>query len=103
MMHPAEIDAMMATMQTTMDHLTKAPPGPSNTITLKEAAYVAGVTEAQMRKRCEKNLYGTKPGGFGWRVRKGCRWEVVVAPFVNSLPVKALPRLLEVIRAPMRD
>ena len=96
-----QVDAMLVAMRTIMDQLAEAPPGSFCRIRLKHAAYVAGITEAQMRKRCEQNRFGIDPGGYGFR--KGCRWEVVVAPFVNSLPVSALARFRDINRAWMRD
>jgi len=98
MMGAAEFDTMTTAMRSIMDQLAEAPTG---RIFLKDAAYIAGVTEAQMRKRCEDNRYGMEPGGYGFK--NGCRWEVVVAPFVNSLPVSALVRFRDINRAWMRD
>jgi hypothetical protein len=91
MMDTADFDAMLLAMRTITDQLAEAP---NSKITLKEAAYVAGVTEAQMRKRCEDNRYAVDPGGYGYK--KVGRWEVVIAPFVKSLPVSALARFRDV-------
>ena len=68
---------------------------------LKDAAYVAVISEAQMRRRCEQNIYGLVPGGYGFK--NGARWEVVIAPFVDTLPVSALHRVNSLNRARMRD
>jgi hypothetical protein len=91
----ADIDLMITSMQKITEHLradADAPAGSVHKISLKEAAYIAGISEAQMRKRCEENnAYGVVAGGFGYK-RRG-RWEVVFVPFINSLPVSALARV----------
>ncbi|MGY3584455.1 stalled ribosome alternative rescue factor ArfA [Bradyrhizobium sp. USDA 4341] len=89
-----EVAAMLTAMRTIVDQLEDAAPGPARRMQLKDAAFVAGISEAQMRRRCEQNRYG-KPGGYGYRI--GGRWQVVIAPFVNSLPVSALLRVKEAI------
>ncbi|HEX7882958.1 MAG TPA: hypothetical protein VF499_09485 [Afipia sp.] len=90
-----EVAAMLVAMRTIVDQLEDAAPGPARRMQLKDAAFVAGISEAQMRRRCEQNRYDVQPGGYGFRV--GGRWQVVIAPFVNSLPVSALPRVKEAI------
>lgn len=90
----ADIDAMVNSLKTMADRLraeADAPAGSIHKIPLKTAAYIANVSEAQMRKRCEDNVYGLVAGGYGFKERS--RWEVVFAPFINSLPVSALRRV----------
>ncbi|QIG96297.1 hypothetical protein [Bradyrhizobium sp. 6(2017)] len=95
------VDAMVAALRTTADQLEEAPAGAIRRIPVKLAARVAGVTEAQMRRRCEQNVYGVDVGGYGFK--NGGRWEVVIAPFIASLPVSALSRVNSINRAWMRD
>lgn len=94
MMGAAEFDTMATAMKSILDQIAASPTG---RLLLKDAAYIAGISEAQMRKRCEENRYGMDVGGYGFK--NGGHWEVVVAPFVNSLPVSALPRFRDINRA----
>ena len=74
-----------------LDAEADAPPGLVRIIWLKDAAYIAGVSEAQMRKRCDSQKYGVHAGGYG--CKQGGRRAVVFAPFIASLPVSALERV----------
>ncbi len=90
----ADIDVLVSSLQAIADRLraeAAAPAGSIHTIPLKTAAYIAGVSEAQMRRRCEDNVYGVVAGGYGFKKRS--RWAIVFAPFINSLPVNALRRV----------
>lgn len=101
MMDAAEIDAMVFALRAIAAQLAEAPIGSVRRIPLKDAAFVAGVSEAQMRRRCEQSRYGIVTGGYGFKV--GSRWEVVWAPFVATLPVGSLHRVNAINRARMRD
>lgn len=59
---------------------------------LKDAAYVAGVSESQMRRRCQELPYGIVDGGYGFRDRGERPWSVVILPFFMSLPLIAILR-----------
>ncbi|MDA9407942.1 hypothetical protein [Bradyrhizobium sp. CCBAU 45384] len=101
MIDTASIAATVQALRAVADQLEEAPLGAMRRMRLKDAAYVAGVSEAQMRKRCEDNRFGIEPGGYGFK--NGARWEVVIAPFVDTLPVSALRRVNSVNRARMRE
>ncbi|MCK1595573.1 hypothetical protein [Bradyrhizobium sp. 164] len=72
--------------------------GELHTIGLKEAAYIAGVSESHMRRLCQLNVYGLNPEGYG-RKKSGRAdlWEVVALPFLMSVPMRNLARFREVI------
>jgi hypothetical protein len=100
----ADIDRMVSSLLMITDQLradAAAPRGSLHTIPLKDAAFIAGISEAQMRKRCEKHVYGITSGGYGRK--RSSRWEVVFAPFVATLPVRALGRVNTLNRAYTRD
>lgn len=59
------------------------------TISVGEAAFIADISEAQMRKLCRENRYDK--GGYAFR--GGGRWRIVVVPFIQSLRVSALTRV----------
>ncbi|MBR1154600.1 hypothetical protein [Bradyrhizobium sp. JYMT SZCCT0428] len=60
-------------------------------LTVKEAAFILGVTDGQMRKLCDKSRFNKDPGGFC--VKKGCRRSVVFEPFIKIVPVGQLHRV----------
>jgi phenylacetate-coenzyme A ligase PaaK-like adenylate-forming protein len=95
------ISATVQALRAVADQLEEAPPGAVRRMLLKDAAFVAGISEPQMRRRCEQNVYGDVAGGYGFK--DGGRWEVVIAPFVATLPVSALPRVNSINRAWTRD
>jgi hypothetical protein len=91
-----DIDRMVIALEETATTLRAdavAPAGSMHTIRLKDAAYIAGVSEAQMRKRCEENIHSFHPGGYGLKRDGSNRWEVVFAPFIATVPVGALLRV----------
>lgn len=63
-------------------------------IDLKEAAFIAGISESQMRRRCQANIHGVHPDGYG-RKLEGDRWDVIAVPFLLSVPLKAIERYRE--------
>ncbi|MVT69979.1 hypothetical protein GPL21_33385 [Bradyrhizobium pachyrhizi] len=73
------------------DQLLAGADAPAVRISLKAAAYAAGVSEAQMRKRCNERMYGEVAGGYGYR--DGGRLEVVLVPFIADLRVGDLERV----------
>ena len=81
-----DIDLMVSSLRTVADQLhaeAQATAGSVHTIPLKDAAFIAGVSEAQMRKRCEANIYGLVAGGYGYK--NGSRWAIVFAPFIPTM------------------
>lgn len=62
---------------------------------LKEAAFVADISESRLRLLCSQNVRGLRPGGYGYRKRDGAPWEVEVLPFLVQLPLALVPRFLE--------
>jgi hypothetical protein len=94
MSRSTEIDLIVASLEAMLVRLraqANEPAGTMQTITVKQAAYAAGISEAQMRKRCEHEFRLNPDDGYA--IKDGGRWEVVFAPFVNSLPVSALRRV----------
>lgn len=100
MMDAADVDKIVAAMRIIADQLADAS-GTTRCIPVKDAAYVAAISEAQMRRRCERNKFGIHAGGYGRRI--GARWWVVIAPFIATLPVGVLHRINTINRARMRD
>jgi hypothetical protein len=97
----ADLETAFAALRTIVDELAEAPPGSLRRMPLKDAAFVVGISETRMRRRCEENVYGVVVGGYGYK-RRG-RWEVVLAPFVIGLPVSALRRVNTINRSRLRD
>lgn len=97
----ADLEAAATALRMILDQLAEAPPGSLRRMCLKDAAFVAGISEAQMRRRCEANVYGVVAGGYGFK--NGSRWEIVVVPFISTLPISALRHVNRVNRARMRD
>ncbi|MCK1595869.1 hypothetical protein [Bradyrhizobium sp. 164] len=73
----------------------RAPEGALHEIGLKEAAFIADVSESQMRRLCQANIHGAQPGGFGRKELGSDRWRVVTLPFLKILPLRALERFRE--------
>lgn len=67
-----------------------APAEALHAISAKEAAYILGISEASMRRRCEDNPFGD---GRGYGLKVGGRWLVVFAPFIATVPVGLLHRV----------
>lgn len=100
-MDAAEVEATVLALRTIADRLADVPPGVTRCMPVKDAAYIAAISEAQMRRRCEQNVFGIHTGGYGRKI--GARWWVVIAPFIVTLPVGALHRVNMLNRARMRD
>lgn len=76
----------------------RAAPGELHTLGLKEAAYIAGVSESHMRRLCQLNVYGLNPEGYGRKkAGKADLWEVVAVPFLMSVPMRNLARFRQAI------
>lgn len=76
----------------------RAPVGALHTLELKDAAYIAGVSESRMRRRCQENVFGLHPNGYGRKKESSAGlWEVVALPFLMSVPMRNLARFREVI------
>lgn len=101
MTEAAEVDATVLVLRTIADQLAEVPPGATRCMPVKDAAYIAGISEAQMRRRCELSVFSVDRGGYGRKI--GARWWVVIAPFILTLPVGALHRVNMLNRARMRD
>lgn len=104
MMDAVEIGRMASSLEAIAQQLRSDagnPAGSAMTIPLKHAAFFAGISEAQMRKRCEQSVYDHHAGGFG--IKRGKFWEVAFAPFIATLPVGALELVKEWYRASARE
>jgi hypothetical protein len=72
--------------------LARRPAEATNSMDLKDAAFVAGISESQMRRRCQLLPFGIVAGGYGLKGRGERPWKVVILPFLMSLPLVAILR-----------
>ena len=96
---PEIIDSMIADLEAMLARLREYASAPDSVhkISLKDAAFLAGISESQMRRRCEDNLYDVDPGGYG--LKRGNLWDVATVPFLATLPLSALGRVKGARRA----
>lgn len=73
----------------------RAPEGVLHTIGLKDAAYVANISVAQMRRLCAANPCGA-PGGYGFRKSRDELWRVEVLPFLRTLSLGSVLRFRDI-------
>lgn len=88
------LDQTVASLDAVAQRLREHAASPDQTvhaISAKEAAFILGISEASMRKRCEENPFGMQADGYGLKVRG--RWLVVFGPFISTVPVGLLHRV----------
>ena len=95
MTDPEIIDSMIADLEAMLVRLREYASATDSVhkISLKDAAFLAGISESQMRKRCEDNRYDVDPSGFG--LKRGNLWDVAIVPFLATLSLGALNRVVK--------
>jgi hypothetical protein len=91
-----DADLPIAQMEAILDLMRRQASGSMFYLELKTAAFIAGVSEAQMRKRCEEDREAHREGPGGYAFKSGGRWTVGTVRFLMTLPLSALVRFRQV-------
>jgi hypothetical protein len=95
-MAPADIAEALGVLQELLQVQQRAPEGFMHMISLKAAAHIAGITESQMRRRCQQNVTGMSGAEYGFKRNEDDDWSVVTLPFLATEPVRNILRFKEV-------
>jgi hypothetical protein len=98
-MAPADIAEALRMLHELLQAQERVPEGIRQTISLKAAAYIAGITDSQMRRRCKQNATGTCGAEYGFKRSEDTDWSVLALPFLTSLPMRNVLRFKEVTKS----